>query len=751
LLHKEYEKEQGPAPKYQISKELSDLTKMFIVSSVLYFIVAGSLAIIMRIIQSKIFILGNQPQTSGLFYAALTVHGQIMFFGFASMITVGISYYLICKFGKKELFSMRLAIWSFSLLNAGAIFLIISGTMFFGAGWYNLMPLAFHPGNNGWTTFSAVLFLMADVMIGVGLVLFCINIMATVLSGKIAAGIQKTEQSDDDKHRYVSAEDDKGRIDLLSMENMAASIRWVSILGISSWFPKRYRSEVPAVSIVVVGIFVNATVLVVGIIGLFTQLAVGFSFLMNPRFEPNWLFTKDAWWFFGHPIVYFTLFSFLGAAYYYIPRYAKKTVPYDKWAYRSWPFYFIFTMLVFSHHVYMDMPNPIWLQMLSQIASFGIIFPSGLTIMTVMMYLFRSRIKWNISSMFLLAGIAGWTFGGFAGAETGWWGTDLYLHNTLNIVGHIHLVLLMGSVLFGLGMIYSVIPDITKKNLGNTLGTIHFGLTIIGGFGISLLFTYLGFAGFIRREADVPQQFMWAMPWMLFFALTVGFGQVVFVYNLFHTLKRKKQTKEELQFESDKRYRAEEGEEEHVHPVKSQAIKHLHTDDPGLYYAGAAATALVGILHLVIVPYFVGFGSNTSIFFIATGIAQIFWTVPLINQWGKVWYLLGIAGTVVLIGLYLNVGFDWKFVVFYIVIAIAQLFWAVPLIKRWGKVWYLLGIAGTVVLTVFWNIVNAPLSITGLAAPYDDISIAVEVLQVVFITIATVIIIKERQSKTVLS
>ena len=107
------------------------------------------------------------------------------------MITVGISYYLICKFGKKELFSMRLAIWSFSLLNAGAIFLIISGTMFFGAGWYNLMPLAFHPGNNGWTTFSAVLFLMADVMIGVGLVLFCINIMATVLSGKIRSRYPK--------------------------------------------------------------------------------------------------------------------------------------------------------------------------------------------------------------------------------------------------------------------------------------------------------------------------------------------------------------------------------------------------------------------------------------------------------------------------------------------------------------------------------------------------------------------------------
>ena len=41
----------------------------------------------------------------------------------------------------------------------------------------------------------------------------------------------------------------------------------------------------------------------------------------------------------------------------------------------------------------------------------------------------------------------------------------------------------------------------------------------------------------------------------------------------------------------------------------------MHMDKAtGLHYAGAAATALVGILHLVIVPSFVGFGSNTTIF-----------------------------------------------------------------------------------------------------------------------------------------
>jgi heme/copper-type cytochrome/quinol oxidase subunit 1 len=247
---------------------------------------------------------------------------------------------------------------------------------------------------------------------------------------------------------------------------------------------------------------------------------------------------KDAWWFFGHPIVYFTLFSFLGAAYYYIPRYTKKTVPYDKWAYRSWPFYFIFTMLVFSHHTYLDMPNPPWVEMISQAASFGIVFPSALTIMTILMYIFRSRINWNITSMFMMTGIIGWAYGGFTGAETGWWGTSFYLHNTLHIVGHIHFVILMGSMLLAFGLIYSIVPAITGKKLNNNLGIIHLILTVIGGFGLAFLFTNLGFEGFVRREAIVPEQFTWSMSWLIFFAITIGLGQIIFAFNLFRTLLR---------------------------------------------------------------------------------------------------------------------------------------------------------------------------------------------------------------------
>ena len=246
------------------------------------------------------------------------------------------------------------------------------------------MPLTFHPGNGGWNLLSAVIFLMADVMIGIGLVIFCLVVIATVFKGKIAAGVQKSEpdgkqyagedddgDDDDDRHKNRVDLDDGGRIDLLPMMQIPSSTRLVSVLGIRlDGFPDIYRRAVPAVSVVVVGVFVNAAALITGSIGLFTQLGIGFSYILNPNFDPNWLLAKDAWWFFGHPIVYFTLFSFLGAAYYYIPRYAKKTVLYDKWAYRSWPFYFVFTVMVFTHHTYMDTPNPAWLKMLAQVCNF---------------------------------------------------------------------------------------------------------------------------------------------------------------------------------------------------------------------------------------------------------------------------------------------------------------------------------------------------------------------------------------------
>jgi hypothetical protein len=67
------------------------------------------------------------------------------------------------------------------------------------------------------------------------------------------------------------------------------------------------------------------------------------------------------------------------------------------------------------------------------------------------------------------------------------------------------------------------------------------------------------------------------------------------------------------------------------------------------------------------------------------------------------------------------------------------------MIRKCGKVWYYIGIAGTVVLIILWTVTRAPNSITeGRALPINEIGVAIEVFQTAYIVITAIIIAKER-------
>jgi hypothetical protein len=114
-----------------------------------------------------------------------------------------------------------------------------------------------------------------------------------------------------------------------------------------------------------------------------------------------------------------------------------------------------------------------------------------------------------------------------------------------------------------------------------------------------------------------------------------------------------------------------------------------------LYYTAAATTALAGILHLILVPDIIGRNLNSGVFFIIAGIAQIFW--------------------------------------------------AIPMLKRWGRIWYYIGIAGTIVLIIMWVMTRAPGNpITGRGGPISEMAIAIELFQIAYVVITAIIIKKER-------
>ena len=78
--------------------------------------------------------------------------------------------------------------------------------------------------------------------------------------------------------------------------------------------------------------------------------------------------------------------------------------------------------------------------------------------------------------------------------------------------------------------------------------------------------------------------------------------------------------------------------------------KVLNLRNKVLFYVAAASTAVAGILHLALVPmYFSVMSIDVTVFFIVSGLAQLFWVIPIIKRWNKLWYYIGIGGTTVLI------------------------------------------------------------------------------------------------------
>jgi len=70
-----------------------------------------------------------------------------------------------------------------------------------------------------------------------------------------------------------------------------------------------------------------------------------------------------------------------------------------------------------------------------------------------------------------------------------------------------------------------------------------------------------------------------------------------------------------------------------------------------LYLGAAACTGIAGILHLMFVPSSITAGIQYTTLFLISGLAQIFWVLPMVRRWGRIWYIIGFAGTAVLVGL----------------------------------------------------------------------------------------------------
>ncbi len=79
---------------------------------------------------------------------------------------------------------------------------------------------------------------------------------------------------------------------------------------------------------------------------------------------------------------------------------------------------------------------------------------------------------------------------------------------------------------------------------------------------------------------------------------------------------------------------------------------------------------------------------------------------------------------------------------------IAQVFWIVPIIRQWGRIWYSIGIAGTAVFMLLWVITRIPENpITGKAGPISAEAIIIQVFQIAFIILSGIILVKSTKAE----
>ena len=107
----------------------------------------------------------------------------------------------------------------------------------------------------------------------------------------------------------------------------------------------------------------------------------------------------------------------------------------------------------------------------------------------------------------------------------------------------------------------------------------------------------------------------------------------------------------------------------------------------------------------------------------------------------------GIAGI-----LHLNMlpAFNTQMTILFLVGGLAQVFWIIPTVKNWGKTWDYIGIVGTIAFSLIWVITRLPGNpITGRGGMIGEMAIVIEVFQIAFIVLLGILVAMKSSKKPI--
>ena len=298
--------------------------------------------------------------------------------------------------------------------------------------------------------------------------------------------------------------------------------------------------------------FYLATFVTVAVLHIFNSLSLPVSFLKSYSVYAGVQDALVQWWYGHNAVAFFLTTPFLGLMYYFVPKAANRPV----YSYRLsiihfWSLIFIYIWAGPHHLLYSALPN--WAQNLGVVFSIMLLAPSWGGMINGLLTLRGVWDKVRVEPVlkFYVVAITGYGMATFEGPMLSLKNVNAIAHFTDWIVAHVHVGALAWNGFMAFGMIYWLIPRMTKGKLFSTkLANLHFWL---GTLGIILYALPMYVAGFL--QASMWKQFnpdgtlmygnfletvtqIIPMYWMRMIGGTMYIlGMFILVYNVYRTLR----------------------------------------------------------------------------------------------------------------------------------------------------------------------------------------------------------------------
>jgi cytochrome c oxidase cbb3-type subunit I/II len=307
--------------------------------------------------------------------------------------------------------------------------------------------------------------------------------------------------------------------------------------------------------------FYIATFVTVAVLHIFNSLALPVSGMKSYSVYAGVQDALVQWWYGHNAVAFFLTTPFLGLMYYFVPKVANRPV----YSYRLsivhfWSLIFLYIWAGPHHLLYSALPT--WAQNLGVVFSVMLIAPSWGGMINGLLTLrgVWDKVREEPVLKFFVVAITGYGMSTFEGPMLSLKNVNAIAHYTDWIIAHVHVGALAWNGFMAFGIIYWLIPRMTKTTLFSTkLANFHFW---IGTLGIILYTLPMYVAGFL--QASMWKQFnpdgtltygnfletvtqIMPMYWMRAIGGTLYLtGMLVLVYNIIQTVRAGSTIEDEL-------------------------------------------------------------------------------------------------------------------------------------------------------------------------------------------------------------